>query len=446
MDKLEFQKLLTEEIIILDGATGSNLQKRGMPVGACPELWIMEHRNVLSDLQQEYAAAGSNIVYAPTFSANSIKLKDYDLEKRTKELNQTLVEISKEAVKGKAFVAGDVTMTGALLEPMGDLTFDELVEVYREQISCLSDAGVDLLVVETMLSLQETRAAVIAAREVCDLPVMATLSFGINGKTMYGVSAGSAAAVLQGLGVDAVGMNCSSGPDRMLDVLEEMKKVALIPVIVKPNAGMPKLDAQGHTVYDMEAEEFSVHMEKMAASGAGLVGGCCGTSPEYIKAVKEKIAAKKPIQPMKTEQIVLASEREVYVFKPGQSLQIGREIDFSNNIELVEEYKEDMYDTALDLAFEMEAEDIICISAKHYDVNEKKALLDVLSEVTRSVNKPCMISTDDPDTVSYVLRNFSGIIAIELNHNLKEWETKIKSIAKSYGAPVVTIDKKIIYC
>ena len=208
MTKQEFKEMINQGIVLLDGATGSNLQKRGMPAGVCPELWITEHPQVLQQLQDEYIKAGSNIVYAPTFSGNRIKMEEYGLGDRLEEINTALVRICRENAAGRALVAGDITMTGAQLEPLGDLKLEELIDVYKEQLAVLAAAGVDLIVVETMMSLQETRAAVIAAKEVCsDLPVMATLSFTEKGTTLYGASAESAVVVLQAMGVDAVGLN-----------------------------------------------------------------------------------------------------------------------------------------------------------------------------------------------------------------------------------------------
>ncbi len=480
MTRQEFRERAAEQILILDGATGSNLLKRGMPYGVCTEQWVTEHREVMIRLQQEYVENGSDIVYAPTFSGNRVKLKEYGLLERMEELNRELVAISREAAGGKALVAGDITMTGAQLEPMGDMTFDELVEIYKEQIRIIADAGVDLIVIETMMSLQETRAAVIAAREVCELPIMATLSFKENGKTLYGVSAGSAVAVLQGMGVDAVGINCSAGPDKMLPVIQEMKRYARIPVIAKPNAGMPKLMADGTTGYDMDAAEFALHMEKLIDAGANLIGGCCGSTPEFIGRIatlagrKEKkdaadLSMKEAIVLEKAEHIIyLASEREVYTFTPGQKLVVGTEIDFSKNDELVEEYREEAFDTAVDLAFDMEDEeaDIIRICAAgtwtgaemaEYTGNvefgqvsgalpEAKAILAVAEELSRNVNLPLMIASESVETIAYVVRHFSGIMAIQWSHNLEEWETEIKSIAKSYQVPLVTIDNEIIYC
>ena len=250
MNKQEFQALLQDHPIFLDGATGSNLQKRGMPVGVCPEKWILENREVLIELQREFVKAGSNIVYTPTFTANRIKLKEYGLDDQIRQMNHDLVAISKEAVGNQAYVAGDITMTGQQLAPMGTLDFEDLIEVYKEQIRYLVEAGVDLLVVETMMSLQETRAAIIAAKEVCDLAIMASLTFEADGRTLYGTDATTAAIVLESLGAAAIGTNCSTGPDKLVDVVRKMAAVTTVPIIAKPNAGLPSLDADGNTVYD----------------------------------------------------------------------------------------------------------------------------------------------------------------------------------------------------
>ena len=212
MTKKEFREYLSKGAIVLDGATGTNLMAAGMPIGVCPEAWVMEHQDVLYDLQSAYVKAGTNIVYAPTFTGNRIKLEEYGLEDRIEEINTELVRLSKRAVDGKALVAGDMTMTGKQLFPLGDLMFEELVDVYKEQASILDHAGADLFVVETMMSLQECRAAVIAIKEVSDLPIMVTLSYNEDGRTLFGTPPETAVVVLQSLGVDAIGINCSTGP------------------------------------------------------------------------------------------------------------------------------------------------------------------------------------------------------------------------------------------
>ena len=285
MTRQQFEDLFkANHPIFLDGATGTNLMKAGMPAGVCPEEWILNHRDVMTDLQRRYAEAGSNIVYAPTFTASRIKLKEYGLEDKLAWMNTELIKLSKEAVDGKALVAGDITMTGRQLQPVGDLSFEELIEVYKEQIKVIDEAGADLLVVETMMSLQECRAAMIAAKEVSDLPVMVTLTFEGDGKTLYGTTPECAATVLESLGAVAVGANCSTGPDKMAAVIKRMAQVTNIPIIAKPNAGMPSV-VDGQTIYDMKPEEFAKDMELLIGSGASIIGGCCGSSPTTIKAI-----------------------------------------------------------------------------------------------------------------------------------------------------------------
>lgn len=196
MTKKEFMAWASENIIYLDGATGSNLMKAGMPAGVCPEEWILAHPDVFIKLQQSYVEAGSNILYAPTFTANRIKLAEYGLAEKLESMTEQLVALSKEAAGGKAYVAGDITMTGVQLAPIGNFDFEELITVYKEQINALVKAGVDMLVIETMMSLQETRAALIAAKETCDLPVLVTMTFEADGRTLYGTDAQTAAVVL----------------------------------------------------------------------------------------------------------------------------------------------------------------------------------------------------------------------------------------------------------
>lgn len=283
MTRQEFTELTDRGVVLLDGATGSNLIKAGMPRGISSEQWVLEHPEVLQELQRSYVEAGSRIVYAPTFAANRISLKNFGLEDRAAELNARLVKISREAVEGRAYVAGDLTTTGQLMEPKGDLTYGDLYEAYKEQIRALADAGADLLVAETMLSVDETVVALDAAQAVCDLPMMCSLSLEADGTAMYGGNAVEAVQTLQEMGAAAVGLNCSVGPDQLESVVRNMKEVAQVPVIAKPNAGMPVINEKGEAVYSMNEEDFARYTRILTEAGAGLVGGCCGTTPSYIR-------------------------------------------------------------------------------------------------------------------------------------------------------------------
>ena len=287
MTREEFQKLAESGVILLDGATGSNLRKAGMPVGVSTELWVLEHPQVIQKLQMEYAEAGSQIIYAPTFSANRMSLAMHDFQGDIRKLNADLVSITKEAVGGRAYVAGDMTTTGKMLEPAGDTSYQELMQVYQEQAKALYNAGVDLIVAETMLSVDETVVLLDAVQSVCDLPVMCTLTVEADGTALFGGNAVEAVETLQEMGAVAVGLNCSLGPDQLESVVASMKKVAQVPVIAKPNAGMPVMDEFGMAHYNMAPEQFAASMKKLIAAGAGIIGGCCGTDPSYIRLLNE---------------------------------------------------------------------------------------------------------------------------------------------------------------
>lgn len=288
MTKKEFEKL-AEDIIILDGATGSNLLKAGMPRGICTEQWIMENDQVLIDLQRAYVEAGSQIVCAPTFGANSRNLASYGLREQLADMNKRLVDISLRATEGRAYVAGDMSTGGVAIGSSPDATYEEAFERYAEQITHLVNAGADLLLAETMISIDETVAAVEAAKAVCDLPILCSMTVEADGSLYFGGSAQEALETLQEVGASAVGINCSVGPDQLEAVVAGLKKIARVPVIAKPNAGMPRITEKGEALYSMTPEDFGKHMKKLVEAGAGIVGGCCGTTPEYIREMCSRI-------------------------------------------------------------------------------------------------------------------------------------------------------------
>lgn len=282
MTKEEFQKL-AKRPVILDGATGSNMIKAGMPRGICPEKWILEHPQAIIDLQRAYVEAGSQIVFAPTFGANRIALSMHGLLEHQKEYNTRLIALSKEAVEGRAYVAGDVSTGGRILGSSEEATYEEALERYKEQMTYLAEAGADLLIVETMINIDETIAALEAAQQVCDLPILCSMTVEADGTLYSGGSALTAMETLQELGASAVGVNCSVGPDQLVSIIAGLKEIAQVPVISKPNAGMPVITDTGEALYNMSAEDFGKHMKVLVDAGAGVIGGCCGTTPEYIK-------------------------------------------------------------------------------------------------------------------------------------------------------------------
>ena len=287
MIRSEFQALLREGTVILDGATGSNLRASGMPVGVCTEQWVLEHPAVLQDLQRAYVDAGSQIVYAPSFSANRLSLAMYGLEDKLAEMNRALVQLSRDAVGGRALVAGDMATCGKPVDVEGGVSYDTLIEVYREQAQLLVDAGVDLIGLETMMGVTECSAAIEAIRSVCDLPVMCTLTLDAVGAAYFDGDAEQAAQTLPALGADAIGVNCGQGPELYVSVIQRMRMHTDLPLIAKPNAGLPVIQSDGSAVYGMSPGKFAREMLQLRKAGANILGGCCGTTPEHIRMLKE---------------------------------------------------------------------------------------------------------------------------------------------------------------
>lgn len=442
MTKQEFQQLCRQRIIYLDGATGSNLMKAGMPVGVCPEQWILEHEQALIDLQTAYIEAGTDILYAPTFTANRIKLKEYDLEDQIEEINTRLIKLSKTIAKDKALVAADLTMTGKQLKPMGPLDFEELVDIYKEQIQYAEKAGADLIVIETMMSLQETRAAAIAAMEVSRLPVMATLTFESDGRTLFGSDAKSAAITLSHLHVDAIGANCSTGPDQMCRIIEAMAEVTDIPLIAKPNAGLPSLDENGMTVYDMDSDTFSEQMIQIVESGATILGGCCGTSPEYIKKLVDKTKDLSVVSRSLAGRRFLSSERQSLTFGLDDCFMIvGERINPTGKKKLQAEIREGKLDLIDQFAAEQEESGakILDINMGMSGIDEKSMMLTVLEEVANITSLPLSIDSSHVDVIEAALRRYPGRALINSISFEKAKVESLLPIAWKYGAMFILL-------
>lgn len=442
MNKQEFRALIKGNPILLDGATGSNLQKQGMPTGVCPEQWILEHREIMIALQRAFIDAGTRIVYAPTFTANRIKLKEYGLESQIRRMNLELVALSKEAAGERAYVAGDLTMTGEQLAPMGRLDFEDLVDIYKEQIRLLAEAGVDLLVVETMMSLQETRAALIAAKEVCDLPVMATMTFEADGRSLYGTDAATAAIVLESLGADAVGANCSTGPDKMADVIRTMASVTTVPIIAKPNAGLPSLDGDGNTVYDMGPEEFGIGMRSLVEAGASIVGGCCGTTPEHIRALCRQTGGMEIVHREPSGRRFLTSERRTVAFGLEDNfIIVGERINPTGKKKLQEQLRAGSMEMVADFAEEQEAcgAGILDINMGMSGVDEKALMLQAIETVGGITDLPLSLDSSYVEVLEAALRRYPGRALINSISYEKAKLEALLPIARKYGAMFVLL-------
>ena len=448
MTREEFITLSKDHILYLDGATGSNLVKAGMPSGVCPEQWILEHQDVMLQLQKDYVQAGTNILYAPTFTANRVKLAEYHLEKNMTSMIRDLVAISKKAAKSTpghpVYVAGDLTMTGEQLKPMGKMELETLIDIYKEQILCLVDAGADLLVVETMMSLAETRAALIAAKEVCDLPVIATLTFEADGRTLFGTDAKTAAIVLESLGASAIGANCSTGPAQMESIISEMVSHTRIPVIAKPNAGLPFLDENGTTCYNMEAEEFAEEMEVLVNAGATILGGCCGTTPEFIRQIHERFGTDAKVAASRRPDGIryLTSERITHSFGLDDGFfVVGERINPTGKKALQAQLREGSFEKVIQFAEEQEAcgAKVLDINMGMSGIDEKASMLRALEEVSGVTNLPLSLDSSYVEVLEAALRNYPGRALVNSVSLETEKFEKLLPIVAKYGAMFILL-------
>ena len=448
MTREKFIDFTKDHIIYLDGATGSNLVKAGMPSGVCPEQWILEDREVMLQLQKEYVQAGTNILYAPTFTANRVKLAEYHLEKNMSSMIHDLVAISKEAAASTpghpVYVAGDITMTGEQLRPMGKMELEDLIAIYKEQILCLVDAGADLLVVETMMSLAETRAALIAAKEVCDLPVIATLTFEADGRTLFGTDAKTAAVVLESLGASAIGANCSTGPAQMEGIISDMVSVTMIPIIAKPNAGLPFLDENGTTCYNMEAEEFTEEMQVLVNVGATILGGCCGTTPEFIRQLHDRFGTVAQATATRRPEGIryLTSERITHSFGLEDGFfVVGERINPTGKKALQAQLREGNFEKVIQFAEEQETcgAKVLDINMGMSGIDEKLCMLRALEEVSGVTNLPLSLDSSYVEVLEAALRNYPGRALVNSVSLETEKFEKLLPIVAKYGAMFILL-------
>lgn len=445
---MNFKDYIKQGFVLLDGGTGSNLQEHGMQPGDCPETWILDHPDVFVELQKGYIEAGSDVLYAPTFTCSRIKLAEYGMEDRQKELISELVGLTKRAIaesgtERRIYIAGDMTMTGEQLHPIGTLPFEELIEVYKEQAGYLMDAGVDLFAVETMMSLQECRGAVIAIRERCgeNVPILVTLTFQEDGRTLYGTTPETAAIVLEAMGVDVIGINCSTGPDKMLEAACQMLRVSNISVAVKPNAGLPEL-IDGKTAYSMKPDEFAKAMMALVEQGVTVVGGCCGTTPEHIRVLRESLAGKKAKRIEKKEVRALTNERNtVMIDLDGAFSIVGERINPTGKKDLQEELRAGKLDLVRSMAEEQveQGAKVLDVNMGMNGINEKEMMLKTIDALTLAVDAPLSIDSSYVDVVEAALRIYPGRALINSISLEPEKIEKLIPAAKKYGAMFILL-------
>jgi 5-methyltetrahydrofolate--homocysteine methyltransferase len=349
MNKNDLDNLLRSRPILLDGGYGFRFAEKGMPDNACPEDWALKHPEILKEIYREYIEAGSDIIYTFTLGANESKLSDYGLKQKAFELNYGPARLAKEAAEGRVLIAGDIGPTGAGIKPLGSLNFEEAVDIYKRQVNALLEGGVDLFVIETMIDIQEARAAALAIKETCDLPFIASVTFEKNGRTVGGTSPEAAMIIMQSLGASAVGTNCGAGPDSLLEIVKKMKQVAKVPVIAKPNGGIPR-SVNGKTRYDTDPESFVKGFKPLLDAGASVVGGCCGTDGKFIRGLKGLLKDASFEKPA-FHGGCLASGTDAFIFDGNDTgLIIGERINPTGKKKLQEELASGRFDLLMELA------------------------------------------------------------------------------------------------
>ena len=433
-------KFPNDRIVILDGAMGSVLQQRGLPPGGIPELLNLTDPELLISIHREYIDAGSEIIYANTFGANGKKLRGSGHS--VEEIISAAIAAAKKAAEGtNAKVALDIGPLGELLEPMGKLTFEEAYELFREMAAAGEKAGADLAVIETMTDLYEAKAALLAVKEHTSLPVLVTMSFEERGRTFTGCTAASMAHTLEGLGADAIGLNCSLGPDLLLPILKEICAHTRLPVIAKPNAGLPD-PVDGH--YDMGPEEFAQALLPCLEAGVTIFGGCCGTSPAYIRAVKKVLDGGIPV-PRRYESTGFVCSAVTACPLHGVRV-IGERINPTGKKRFQQALLENDLDYILDVAVAQEdaGADILDVNVGYPGVDEVEMLPRVVKKLQSAVSLPLQLDSSNPDALEAALRIYNGKAAVNSVNGEQAVLERILPIVKKYGAAVVglTLDAK----
>lgn len=437
---MNIKDYLKDNIVILDGGMGTLLQSEGLMPGELPELWNLSHPEIITNIHKAYYDAGSNIVNTNTFGANLIKFSPEELEKIIKASIENARTAGIESIGGQEkFVALDMGPTGKLLKPYGDLDFEDAVKIFSQTVKLGEKYGADLIFIETMNDIYETKAALLAAKESSSLPVFVSNAFGEDGKLMTGADPLALIALLEGMGADAIGVNCSLGPDALSPVIEKYLKYASIPVIFKPNAGLPK-SINGKTIYDVSPHDFAESVLCMVKNGVRLVGGCCGTTPEYISQLSEKSNGI-GVSPITEKDITLVSSYTHAVIFGDSPVLIGERINPTGKKRFKEALKNNDIDYILQEGINQQEKNvhILDVNVGLPEINEAKMLRSAVSELQAVVDLPLQIDTSDPKAMEHALRSYNGKAMINSVNGKEESIKAIFPLVKKYGGVTVAL-------
>ena len=427
---------LGKEWLFCDGGTGTFLQEHGLQGGELPETWNVTHPEVILELYESYLAAGADIFNTNTFGLNSLKFPG-----RIEELMDAAVSLAKQARintgREDAYIAIDIGPTGKLLEPMGDLSFDRAVELFGEAMAAGEKAGGDLILIETMSDSYEAKAAVLAAKECTNLPVIVTTVYDQKGKLLTGGNVDSTVAMLEGLGVDALGINCGMGPDLMIPMVERMVEVASVPIVINPNAGLPRTEGN-KTVFDVTPEEFSDIMCKIADMGVQVLGGCCGTTPEHIRQTAEKVR-KREFHPNTPKDITIVSSFCQAVICDRKPIIIGERINPTGKKRFKQALRDNDIDYILSQGLEQEdaGADILDVNVGLPEIDEPKMMREVVTRLQGVTGLPLQLDTTDITALEQGLRYYNGKAMINSVNGKQEVIKEVMPLVKKYGGVLV---------
>lgn len=439
--KMDILKELEKRILFNDGGMGSLLQESGLQAGELPGTWNITHPEVLVNIHKAYLDAGADLVTTNTFGADRFKFNE-NTEFSLEEVICAAIRNAKTAIaesKKEAYIALDIGPTGKLLKPMGDLAFEDAYEVFKEVIVIGAREGADLVLIETMSDSYETKAAVLAAKENCDLPVFVTVTFDEKGKLLTGGNPASVVAMLEGLGVDALGMNCGLGPQQMKGILKEILEISSIPVMISPNAGLPRSE-NGKTVYDINADEFAEIMQEIVGMGARIVGGCCGTTPEHIAKTVQLCKDMTPVPVMKKHRTVISSY--------AQAVEIGRYpviIGERINPTGKSKFKQALRDHNLEYILnegvvqQDHGAHVLDVNVGLPEIDEPAMMEEVVRELQSIIDLPLQLDTSDPEAMERGLRVYNGKALINSVNGKEESMRAVFPLVKKYGGVVVAL-------
>ena len=435
---MNIKEFLKEHIVILDGGMGTLLQASGLLPGEHPERWNLTRPEVVTAIHRDYFDAGSNVVNTNTFGANRLKFSAEELEEIIcAAVNNA--KLAKETSRGtqEKFIALDIGPTGKLLKPYGDLDFEDAVAVFAEVVRLGVKYGVDLIMIETMSDSYETKAALLAAKENSELPVFVSNAYGESGRLMTGASPEAMLAMLEGMHADVIGVNCSLGPKQLCPIVEKMLSCSSVPVLLKPNAGLPQ-SRDGKTVYDVLPDDFAADVADMVRKGARVVGGCCGTTPAYIAALSEQITGLSPIPVSLKNRSVISSYTQTLVFGDDPIL-IGERIDPTVNESVKQALLDEDIDSVLDEGWDQQdcGAQLLRVKVGLPDMDEARMLELVRSELQAVINLPLQIDTSDLHAMEVVLRRYNGKAMINSVNGDEKRMRGVFQLVQKYGGLVV---------